>query len=661
MPPRHAQQLTTNHPGLFPFLGAGLSRAGLAIVLTFGLALNGWSQTNDAAPQSLGHQTVVLPQSIPDPLEPVNRAMWELNKGVMTGVVQPTAKVYRFIVRKPIRAGIRNFGRNITYPGRLMNHLLQARWVGARDESYRFGCNTVLGLGGFIDVASLFKIPKSEADFGQTLGRWGWEPACFLMLPFFGPSSERDLLGLVGDTAANPLAYFSPYPFDPSRPLTYLSPASYYGYVVTYNNLSETVDNYVRFSKAEMDAYSELQYAWGFMRRSEPIDFQLSGPPDSASLETLQSAFFSFKNPEFPRNGRTKTVLILRTGKDLKFTYWLQPNSAPIVYIVPGLGSHRLTPATLALAELAFNNGFSVVSVSSPFNHEFMEHAATTPVPGYTPVDAADLHRALTLIDLQLERMAPGRIGSRALLGYSMGGFQTLFLAATTASTTNDLLRFDRFVAINTPVRLLYGMSRLDAFFQAPLEWPADQRTDRIENTFMKVAALTEGVVLPEPIAAPFSAVESKFLIGVAFRLILRDAIYTSQLRYNQGVLTEPLRKFRRKDVYEEILRYSFQEYFARFVTPYYLDRGVEVDRAEAMVAAGDLRSYVEGLAGNKNVRLLLNRNDFLLSDADLEWLRATFGERATVFDSGGHLGNLFHPDVQNAIVRALSDLSPAR
>ena len=79
-------------------------------------------------------ETVVLPKSVPDPLEPFNRVVWGFNKAVMTGVIKPTSRVYRFFVVKPVRTGIGNFGRNITYPGRLINNLLQGKWSGARDE-----------------------------------------------------------------------------------------------------------------------------------------------------------------------------------------------------------------------------------------------------------------------------------------------------------------------------------------------------------------------------------------------------------------------------------------------------------------------------------------------------------------------------------------------
>ncbi len=77
---------------------------------------------------ALATETVVLPQSVPDPLEPVNRVMWAFNQGLMTGVIKPTSRVYRFVVVKPVRTSIGNFGRNLIYPGRLINNLLQGKW-----------------------------------------------------------------------------------------------------------------------------------------------------------------------------------------------------------------------------------------------------------------------------------------------------------------------------------------------------------------------------------------------------------------------------------------------------------------------------------------------------------------------------------------------------
>jgi pimeloyl-ACP methyl ester carboxylesterase len=592
----------------------------------------------------------------------------------------------------------------------LINNLLQEKWSGAREESYRFVCNTTVGVAGFFDPATKWKISKSDADFGQTFGKWGWKPQCFIMLPIYGPSNERDTVGLAADTAANPLIYIAPYKFVAANPLTYLGPYSYFTYVVLYNNLADSVNEYVRFSQAEMDPYSEIQYAWTFVRENRVVDFQVKGKQDEASLETLESVFFTFKNPEFPNRGQTRSVLIPATGRKLKFTFWLQPGKANVVYIIPGLGSHRLAEPSLALAELVYSNGFSAVVVSSPFNSEFMEHASTAAMPAYLPVDGHDLHVALTEIDHRLHALYPDRLGNRALMGYSMGAFQSLFVAATGPTNqysvrtkgsvrrflqgkqgvkqvsidpvTNQLplIQFDRVVAINTPIRMAYGISKLDEFYRAPLDWPVAERADDLENTFLKVAALSKLSLTPRS-SLPFSAIESKFLIGMTFRFMLRDIIFSSQRRNNQGVLHHSIRNWRRDPVYQEILQYSYQDYFGKLVIPYYSARDLasprEIGGAEAtsraaevisrgeltadtLEKAGDLRTYDAGLRANPNIRVIVNQNDFLLTDEDLAWLQATFtAEQLTVFNRGGHLGNLSNPTVQKAILAALTPMRP--
>ncbi len=600
---------------------------------------------------------VVLPKSVPDPIEPFNRVMWGFNKALMTDVIKPTSRVYRLVVVRPVRTGIGNFGRNLTYPGRLINNLLQGKWTGARDETYGFAVNTTVGVAGIFEVADKWKIPRSDADFGQTFGQWGWKPQVYLMLPVYGPSNERDALGLATDTAANPLFYIAPYHFVAGNPLTYFGPYSYFAYAVMYNNLSDTVGEYVRFSQAEMDPYSEIQYAWTFARANRVADFQVKGQPDQASLETLQSVFFSFTNAEFPNQSTTRSVRIPATGRDLKFTFWLQPGKANVVYIVPGLGSHRLAETSLALAELAYTHGFSVVNISSPFESEFMENASTAAMPAYLPVDGHDLHVALTEVDRHLHALYPDRLGNRALMGYSMGAFQTLYIAAT-ASNQPGLIKFDRFVAINPPVRMAQGISKLDEFYQAPAEWPAAERTDDLENTFLKVAALSKLTLTPRS-TLPFSAIESKFLIGLNFRMILRDIIYSSQRRHNQGVLHHRLGSFRREPAYQEILQYSYQDYFDRFVIPSYQGQGM-ASAAETLQKADDLETYEAGLRANPGIRIITNENDFLLADADLAWLRASFGPgQLTVFAQGGHLGNLSNTNVQKSILAALTPMRP--
>ena len=106
-------------------------------------------------------------------------------------------------------------GKNLTYPDRLVNNLLQGKlgWKRVRRRHAAFAIQC-LALAGSSDVATQLGVPKHDADFGQTFSKWGWRPGFYLMLPVFGPSDERDaIFGLVGDTAANPQTYFFPYDF----------------------------------------------------------------------------------------------------------------------------------------------------------------------------------------------------------------------------------------------------------------------------------------------------------------------------------------------------------------------------------------------------------------------------------------------------------------
>ena len=242
-------------------------------------------------------------------------------------------------------------------------------------------------------------------------------------------------------------------------------------------------------------------------------------------------------------------------------------------------------------------------------------------------------------------------------MGYSIGAFQSLFLAAQAATNEPSLVKFDRFVAIDSPVNLRYGVTNLDSFYQGALAWPAAERTANIENLLLKVAAVSAQAP-KKGTPLPFNALESKFLVGLGLRLSLRDIIFSSQLRHNQGVLQQPLKKSRRRAAYDEIMQYSFMDYIEKFATPYDKTKGIDLTDPEVVKKATNLRVYAAGLQANPNVRVIANRNDFLLAADDLAWIEATFNpSQVKLFEQGGHLGNLFQPEVQEAIIRALDGL----
>jgi ABC-type transporter lipoprotein component MlaA/pimeloyl-ACP methyl ester carboxylesterase len=582
----------------------------------------------------------LFPDTTPDPLERINRGVWAANRGILVGVMQPSSRVYRKVVPQPARRSVTHFARNITYPGRLVNHALQGRWDGAGSESLRFLTNTTVGVGGLFDVASQWKIKKSEADFGQTFYGWGWKPSTYLMLPFLGPSDDTRLFGLAADKAVEPWTYI-PESFPVAAGLT-------------YNEIAHRTEQASRFYQSETDAYAGAKYIWTYAKKEEAPDWRTYGPIDPSTLQTLGVISSTCEDPDFPERGKKLSVRIPSTGRKMYCNYWIQAHQAPLVYIAPGLSSHRLSPQILAQAESLFNNGFSVVTTTGVFHPEFMENASTAKLPAYPPVDCQDLLVEYTEFDRQLEKMFPNRLGKRALVGLSMGGYQALYIAAVEKKTSTDLMRFDRYVAINSPVDLHYGVKEIDSFYKAPLAWSDQERQYRINNTLHKAAKLI--TLPPKPNSPPpFDAVESKYIVGLSFQLTLRDAIFSSQSRHNMGVLKSPLSKWQREESYQEILNYSFRDYFLKFAVPYYQTKGVTI---QDFTREANLRSYESRLRAQKKAHVIFNQNDFLLPPRDATWFETTLGKsHVKSFRDGGHLGNLTSPAVQQALIKTLSDL----
>jgi len=594
------------------------------------------------APQTPTAEGTPLPDITADPIEPANRVMSGVNYGLLVGVIQPTGRAYRAVVRPPVRKSISKFGRNVTYPGRLANNLLQGRWEGAGDETLRFLTNTTVGLAGFFDPATKWGIPKSDASFAQTFSGWGWKPNTFLMLPLVGPSDDLHATGRGADSLANPLNYQEPLPL--------VSAA------INFNDMSEVSEDIIRFVKTEADPYTSTKYVWTYASKEEAPDWTKHGEIDPATLETFGVATIKTRDPEFASYTRERSARVPTTGRNVKYNLWLQDGPAPLAYITPGLSSHRLSPINMSLAEALYQDGFSVVTTTGLFHPEFMEHASTVSLPGYTPVDNQDLLVSLTAIDRDLTDKYGERFGKRALVGCSMGAFQTLYLAAREKKTGSDMVRFDRYVAVDTPVNLFNGIGNVDRFFNAPMAWPAEIRQERINNTVHKAAKLAQAPPdVQDTKVLPFDAIESQYMVGLSFRLTLRDALYSSQSRENMGVIQTPINPWKREPVYRELFGYSFQDYFTKFALPYYKSRGVD---AAKFRREADLKNFRGGLQSNPKVRVIVNANDFLLGPGDVSWLKSTVGSsRVTVFPNGGHLGNVGTPPVQQAVIKAVSGL----
>ncbi|MBT8039611.1 MAG: VacJ family lipoprotein [Xanthomonadales bacterium] len=142
-----------------------------------------------------------------DPWEAYNRKVHAFNMGVDRYLMKPVAKGYDTVMPDAPQRGVRNFFRNLSYPVTFLNLLLQGKPEAAMDATGRFLVNTTLGLGGFFDVASKGGLPRFDEDMGQTLAVWGWTESRYLVMPFIGPYTVRDLLGRSFYGYFHPISY----------------------------------------------------------------------------------------------------------------------------------------------------------------------------------------------------------------------------------------------------------------------------------------------------------------------------------------------------------------------------------------------------------------------------------------------------------------------
>ena len=141
---------------------------------------------------------------VADPWEGFNRAMFAFNRELDAGLIYPLTGAYVGLVPQLVRQGVSNVFNNAQDLWSAVNNLLQGKFQQSVMMSFRFVWNSVFGVAGILDMATELGIERFPEDFGQTLGVWGMPPGNYLVLPFFGPSTVRDALGLPLDIAASP-------------------------------------------------------------------------------------------------------------------------------------------------------------------------------------------------------------------------------------------------------------------------------------------------------------------------------------------------------------------------------------------------------------------------------------------------------------------------
>jgi pimeloyl-ACP methyl ester carboxylesterase len=332
----------------------------------------------------------------------------------------------------------------------------------------------------------------------------------------------------------------------------------------------------------------------------------------------------------------------------LRCTFASQQKKAPLVFLIAGAGASDRAPKLLTMMKAFYQAGFHVITLPSPSNSNFIVSASQSSIPGDLAEDAADLYRAMETAWNQVK--GDIEVSSFHLCGYSLGASQAAFAAKLDEERL--VFNFRKVLMINPPVSLYSSVTRIEEmlkqipggakkqgiFFNRMLsrfsEFYSYGNFVAINDDFL-YALYTEGL---------YSQEETGGLIGLTYRINLAGMIFSSDVMTNSGYVVPKNRVLSPTDsLFDYFLvstHLSFYDYFNEYFYPYFQKQRPGLTK-QALIDSQSLRSIEGYLKSSAKFGVMTNENDFILTKAELDYLRQLFGERAKIYPRGGHLGNL--------------------
>ncbi|HHJ18127.1 MAG TPA: alpha/beta hydrolase [Gammaproteobacteria bacterium] len=336
----------------------------------------------------------------------------------------------------------------------------------------------------------------------------------------------------------------------------------------------------------------------------------------------------------------------------LRYSYALQKKPAPLVFLIAGTGGAYNGGHISAQARAFYAAGFHVVSLSSPTIPNFIVAASRTSVTGHAVHDAEDLYHVMELIQARLLKKT--EITDYFVTGYSLGGFNAAFVSLV--DEERKVFNFRKVLLINPPVRLYSSISLLDRMLEnipgGVDNFPAYY--NGIVTRFGQVYVRAKRLDFSEDfLYQVYEALQPKneqlaALIGLTFRFASAHMAFASDVMTNYGYVKPKNLFFTRNSdpgVYREVsFRLGFTDYFHDYFYPYYKRQDPSLDRHQ-VIESMSLTSIEDYLHNADKIEVMHNHNDLILEAGEIDFFTRVFGERAKIYPSGGHLGNMEYRD----------------
>lgn len=678
-----------------------------------------WPADDPRSAQVWTPSAVVEEMAGNDPIEPFNRAMFEVNDVLMHYLVRPVSWIYGSILPKEVIKRIDYVSDNLAFPGRMISCFCQLKFLGGGIEFARFIVNFTVGIVGLFDPADYWLgLPPGNDNMGKAFAFWGIGPGFILVLPLSPHITFRDHVGMLFDKT---LDFKLIIPYAGWVSMFNSAVNSYDGYNLSTGTLYDTygmakiglvafryinVRDYHKkllkigplmtafckpvwfdYGKCRIDIRKLIDESLAKLEREDAAKAVAALPPDrvvriapeyhpqSAEVDTMKFAMFDLQkdngswwvksslwNSDFTTQATWWTVRLHNDRPKLTYHLWKAKDpKAPLAILLPGVGGHHKATQLRALAENIYSRGCSVLVTSSVYNPQFME-ASGNFLPGNTLHDAEVLRDALKKILADVKARTELRPEEITLAGYSMGGMHTLFIADL--ERKKNELNISRYLALNPPADLKYALTTFDSWFERSQEWSraeffrqgSDAMAKYIYCDSLNYPKLDQYMPFNPLYSLAIDRRQAAVLTGFSFRFTLRDILLAAKRNNPQWeVLKTPYSWWSRDDLYKEIDTFSGLKYAEKCLLAEYRKTHPDATLDQLNAEAG-LRRIEKTLREAPNIRVIHNADDPLLSASDRKFLSETLGSRIVWFDCGGHLGNLYSVRHENEVFQSFPE-----
>lgn len=338
--------------------------------------------------------------------------------------------------------------------------------------------------------------------------------------------------------------------------------------------------------------------------------------------------------------------------KGLRCTLAYQKQKAPLVFLIAGAGAGDRAVKLASMMRALYQAGFHVITLPSPTHANFIISASQSGIPGDLAEDSADLYHAM---EVAWQRVRGDiEVSSFHLGGYSLGAAQAAFVAKL--DEERRVFNFQKVLMVNPPVSVYSSATRIEELMKQIPGGPKKQGIffNRMLSKFGEFYRYGNFVAINDEFLYAiyseklFSQEETAGLIGLTYRINLAGMIFASDVMTNSGYVvpknrvlksTDPL-----SDYFQVSTHLSFFDYFNEYFYPHFRKLRPGLTK-EALIEAQSLRSIEGYLKSSTKFAVMANENDFILTAAELDYLRLIFGARAKIYPRGGHLGNLEYLD----------------